>query len=119
MKSEKWAPRALRWTLVGYDGHTIYRVQFKDQKRVIRVKDFQIFEDYKTEKSTKLLENPQDLATFQGFLQENSDDEELELSVPCAGRKFKSTRKGEQELSVVPCAGQKVISVKEEKQSAR
>ncbi len=25
-KSEKWAPRALKGTLVGYDGHTIHRV---------------------------------------------------------------------------------------------
>lgn len=24
LKSEKWAPRALKGTLVGYDGHTIY-----------------------------------------------------------------------------------------------
>lgn len=35
MKSEKWAPRALRGTLVGFDGHTIYRVHIKDQNRVI------------------------------------------------------------------------------------
>lgn len=44
MKSEKWAPRALRGVLVGYDGHTIYRVYIKDQQKVIRVKDLRIFE---------------------------------------------------------------------------
>lgn len=38
-KSEKWAPRALKGTLVGYDGHTIHRVHIKDQNKVIRVKD--------------------------------------------------------------------------------
>ena len=30
MKSEKWAPRALKGVLVGYDGQTIYRVYIKD-----------------------------------------------------------------------------------------
>lgn len=34
-KSEKWAPRALKGVLVGYDGHTIYRVHIKDQNKVI------------------------------------------------------------------------------------
>ena len=42
-KSEKWAPRALKGTLVGYDGHTIHRVHIKDQNKVIRVKDLRIF----------------------------------------------------------------------------
>lgn len=48
MISEKWAPRALKDILVGYDRHTIYKVHIKDQKRVVWVKDLQIFEDYKT-----------------------------------------------------------------------
>lgn len=30
LKSEKWASRALKGTLVGYDGHTIYWVYLKD-----------------------------------------------------------------------------------------
>lgn len=54
MKSEKWTPQALRGTLVDFDGHKIYRVHIKEQNRVIRVKDLQIFEDYKAKKSTKL-----------------------------------------------------------------
>ena len=54
MKSEKWAPRALKGVLVGYDGHTIYRVYIKDQKKVIRVKGLRIFEDYETKTSTDL-----------------------------------------------------------------
>lgn len=29
LKSEKWNPRALRGTFVGYDGHTIYRVHIR------------------------------------------------------------------------------------------
>lgn len=48
MKSEKWVPRALRGTLVGYDGHTIYRVHIQNQEKVIQVNDLQIFEDYET-----------------------------------------------------------------------
>lgn len=35
LKLEKWAPRALKGTLVSYNGHTIYRVYLKDQKKVI------------------------------------------------------------------------------------
>ena len=34
-KSEKWAPRALKGILVGYDGHTIHRVHIEDQNKVI------------------------------------------------------------------------------------
>lgn len=30
MKSEKWTPRALKETLVGYNGHTIYRIYIKE-----------------------------------------------------------------------------------------
>lgn len=45
MKSEKWAPKALKDILVGYDDHAIYRVHIKDQNKVIWIKDFRIFED--------------------------------------------------------------------------
>lgn len=54
LKSEKWSPRALKGTLVGYDGHKIYRVHLKDQRKVIRVKDLRIFEDYENKLSTEL-----------------------------------------------------------------
>ena len=37
LKSGKWAPRALKKTLVGYDGHTIYRVYLKVLKKVIQM----------------------------------------------------------------------------------
>ncbi len=30
LKSEKWNPRALCGTLVGYDGHTIYRIHIRE-----------------------------------------------------------------------------------------
>ena len=54
LKSEKWAPRALKGTLVGYDGHTIYRVHIKEQNKVIRVKDLRIFEDCESYRSAEL-----------------------------------------------------------------
>ena len=39
LKSAKWEVRALRQKLMGFDGHTIYRVHIEDQNKVIRVKD--------------------------------------------------------------------------------
>lgn len=44
-KSAKFAPRAQRGMLVGYDGRTIYRVYLEKDKIVIRVKDLRIHED--------------------------------------------------------------------------
>lgn len=35
LKSEKWAPRVLNGTLVGYNSHTIYQIYLKDQKKII------------------------------------------------------------------------------------
>lgn len=54
LKSEKWKPRALRGILVGYDGHTIYRVFIREQNKVIRIKDLRIFEDYETKANATL-----------------------------------------------------------------
>ena len=92
MKSEKWAPRALKGVLVGYDGHTIYRVYIKDQKKVIRVKDLRIFEDYETKKSTDLPDYDE-RPTFQGFLFEDNDEGSEKESSTCAeSRKVTSTK---------------------------
>lgn len=107
MKSEKWALRALKGTLVGY-GHTIYRVHVKDQKRVIRVKDLRIFEDYEAKKSTKLPDYLKGLPTFQGFLLADNDDKELELTIPRASQKAKSAREEEQPVSRA-CKDRKAI----------
>lgn len=96
MKSKKWAPRALRGTLVGFDGHTIYRIHIKDQNRVIRVKDLRIFEDYEAKWSTELPNYSESLSTFQGFLYTDNDDEEQELPVPQASRKAKNAREEDQ-----------------------
>ena len=98
MKSEKWAPRALKGILVGFDGHTIYRVHIKDQNKVIQVKDLRIFEDYETKESTELPDYSESLSTFQGFLH-TDEEKERELPVPQAGRKVKNAREEEQSSS--------------------
>ena len=98
MKLEKWAPQALKRTLVGFDGRTIYRVYIKDQNKVIQVKDFWIFEDYETKESTELPDYSESLSTFQSFLHID-EEEERELPVPSVGRKVKNAREEEQSSS--------------------
>ncbi len=83
MKSEKWPPRALKGVLVGYDGHTIYRVYIKSQKKVILVKNILIFEDYKTKTTTEVSDYDEGTPTFQGFLFEDNDEEETGLLSTC------------------------------------
>ena len=97
LKSEKWAPRALKGTLVGYDGHTIYRVHLKDQKKVIQVKDLRIFEDYESKFSIELPDYSEGAPTFQGFLLADNDDEQLEdLYSTRVGQKAKDAEKANQ-----------------------
>ena len=90
LKSKKWAPRALKKILVGYDGHTIYRVYLKDQKKVIQVKNLRIFKDYKSKFSTELPDYSKGTPKFQGFLLADNDNEQLEdLHLTRAGQKAK------------------------------
>ncbi len=87
LKSEKWNPRALRGTLVGYDGHTIYRVHIREQNKVIRIKDLGIFEDYEAKASTYLPEY-KNTPTFSGPLLSDDDDEAMSnTQMLDAGRK--------------------------------
>lgn len=65
LKSAKWEARALKGKLVGFDGHTIYRVHIKDQNKVIRVKDLQVFEDI-TSKTTTSLPDFEEKPTLDG-----------------------------------------------------
>lgn len=53
-KSAKFAPRAKKGILVGYDGHTIYRIFLKEDNAIIRAKDLQIFEDTVSKNETSL-----------------------------------------------------------------
>lgn len=106
IKSEKWAPRALKGVLVGYDGHTIPRVYIKSQKKVIRVKDLRIFENYETKATTELHDYDEGIPTFQGFLLEYNDEEETGLLSTCKSRKVKNA-KGKQPAPIAR-AGRKV-----------
>lgn len=54
LKSAKWDARALKGNLVGFDGHTIYRVHIEEKNRFIRVKDLRIFEDTSAKTSSAL-----------------------------------------------------------------
>ena len=54
-KSAKWESRAKRGVLVGYDGHSIYRVYLKKDAKVIQIKDLQIFKDASGKSKTSLL----------------------------------------------------------------
>ena len=53
-KAAKFAPRAQRGKLVGYDGKTIYRVFLEKSNSIIRVKDLSIHEDATAKEATDL-----------------------------------------------------------------
>lgn len=77
LKSENFVPRALKGKLVGFNGHTIYRVHIEEQNRVIRVKGLQIFEDTENKENTSLPSYKNE-PTFQGFLSKDNDDKDKE-----------------------------------------
>lgn len=54
---------------IGSDGHTTNRVLTKDQKKVARVKDLQLFGDYKIKSSTNL--PSYEVATLESFPSNN------------------------------------------------
>lgn len=105
MKSEKWAPKTLKGVLVGYDDHTIYWVYIKNQKKVIKVKDLCIFEDYETKTSTELPDYNNNRLTFQGFLSEDNDEERSKklLSTCVKSQKIGNTER--KQLTFDTCVG--------------
>ena len=91
LKSEKWNSRALRGTLGGYDGHTIYRVHIREQNKVIRIKDLRIFDAYEAKASTNLPEY-ENTPTFSGSLLSDDDNEAMsDTQMLDAGRKVSNT----------------------------
>lgn len=54
LKLEKWPLRALKGILVSYNSHTIYWMHIKEYNKVIRIKNFRIFGDYKSKMATAL-----------------------------------------------------------------
>lgn len=74
LKSETFVLRALKGKLVRFDNHIIYRVYVEEQKRVIRIKDLQIFKDIKTKKNTTLPDYNGGKPTFQSFLLHDDND---------------------------------------------
>lgn len=98
LKSEKFEAQALKSTLVGYDGHTIYRVFIREQDKVIRVKDLQIFED-KSEKVSITIPNFEGKPTFEGFfiiIQESnfSESNNTTITEPARPIEISNSRSG-------------------------
>ena len=123
IKSEKWAPRALKRVLVGYDGHIIYRVYIKSQKKVIRVKGLRIFEDRGTKATTELPDHDEGTPTFQRFFFEDNDEKKTGLLSTCKSRKVKNGERkqpapiahagqkvNDAEPKLIACTGRKVIN---------
>lgn len=73
LKSAKWDARALKGKLVGFDGHTIYRVHVEEQGKVIRVKGLRIYEDTSA-KQHSILPDFDGKPTFDGV--QLTDEEE-------------------------------------------
>ena len=86
---------------MGYDSHTIYRVHIKDQKKVFRVKDLRIFENFKTKASTELPDYDEGKPTFQGFFSEDNDEEgSEELTSTCDKSRKVDNAKGKQSTQI-------------------
>lgn len=77
-EQEKANRIALKGTLVGYDGHTTYRVPIKNQNKVTDVKGLETFEDYETQTSTELPDCNNPTPTPQGSFLVDNDNEARE-----------------------------------------
>ncbi len=108
LKSEEWQLQALRGILVGYDGHTIYRVHIQDQNKVIRTKNLCIFEDYKTKAETVFI-SYQNTPTFQGFRVDDNDEADQKPNMSLPPKVYKDNI---QEITSILCNGQRVRSSK-------
>lgn len=73
--------------MVGYNNHTIYQVHIKEQNKVIRVKNFWIFEDYKSKIATNLPDYNNGTPTFQKFLLGDNDNNKKKNLQTCEGKK--------------------------------
>lgn len=97
LKSAKWDARALKGKLVGFDGHTIYRVHVEEQNKVIRVKDLRIYEDTSA-KAYSTLPDFDGKPTFDGV--QLSDEEKRSSSRSVSSED--GNRNGEQHRKSAP-----------------
>lgn len=125
MKSEKWALRALKGILVGYNGHTIYWIYLKDQKKVIQVKNLCNLEDY-VNKSSIEIPDYNEAQTFQGFPLVDNDNEKKgeDMYLICTSdQEVLEIKKAKQpflekEMCSTRARGQKFLDVEKAKQSS-
>lgn len=71
----------MRGKLVGFDGHTIYRVYLEEHSKVIRIKDLRIYEDHIPKDFTNL-PTYEKTSTFQGFPADDNNDEVFKDLLP-------------------------------------
>lgn len=81
-KRAKFAPRAQRGKLVGYDGKTIYRVFLERSQSIIRVKDLSIHEDAIAKDSTELSYDAIQIADIKTPSQREIATSENQISSP-------------------------------------
>lgn len=92
--------------IVGYDGYIIYRIDLKDQKKVITVEHLFIFENYETKSPTKLFDYNKDTPIFEKFLFADNDNKQFEdnmLLTHASGRNVSDIKS---------ISGQKVLNTK-------
>lgn len=86
-----WAPRAPKGTLVGYNSYTIYQVHIKEQNKAIRVKDLQIFKDYKSKSASNLPDYyANGMPMLQRFILDDNNDNKKESLQADEGQKVNS-----------------------------
>ncbi len=101
LKSAKWDAKTLKGKLVGFDGHTSYRVHIEDQNKVIRVKNLRIFEDTSAKANSTLLDfnrkptfNATQIPDKQGLSAKSSasENEKAQPKSPQKSKKIQASR---------------------------
>lgn len=115
LKSAKWDARALKGKLVGFDGHTIYRVHIEEQGKVIRVKDLRIYEDTSA-KQHSTLPDFDGKPTFDGIQQ--TDEEEHPSSRAVSSDDGNRDRERHRRSSPPPSKRQKLMPPKDKEKTS-
>lgn len=100
----------MKIVLVCYDNLTIYQVYIKSQKKIIQVKNFSIFEHYKTKATSKIFEFNENIPTFQKFFLGDNDNEKIGLSNIYKSQMIKNME--EKQPASITCISLKVNNAK-------
>lgn len=72
---------------MGFDRYTIYRIYIKTWSKVIGIKDFHIYENYKSKNLTDL-PTYEETPAFQDFLADDNDDKESKDPISINNKNF-------------------------------